>query len=55
VGVEGVHELDGWVRRVHLHVVGDVEQCFGVVEDDLDAGVDQLVSGCLGASGRDGD
>jgi hypothetical protein len=46
--IEGVEELDGRVRRVDLHVGGRVEQRFGVVEDDLDAGVDERVARFLG-------
>ncbi len=55
VEIQGVEELDGRVRGVHGHIARDVEKRFGVVEDDLDAGVDQVVRGLLGVLGGHGE
>ena len=55
VEVERVEELDGRARRVHGDVRRDVEERLGVVEDDLDAGIDDLVRDVLGGVGRDGE
>src|SRR5262245_4897194 len=52
VEVQRVKQLDSRVRRVHLDVVRHVEQSLRVVEDDLDARIDQLVSCVLRAVGR---
>jgi hypothetical protein len=55
VEVERVEQVDGRVRRVHVHVGGDVEQCLRVVEDDLRARADEGVRRVLGRVGRNGD
>src|SRR5437588_8702714 len=55
IEVEGVEQLDGRVGRVHGNVLRNVEQRFGVVEDDLDAGPDQVVGHALRVVGRDRD
>ena len=47
--IERVEELDGGVGGVHGDVARDVEECLRVVEDDLDARVDQVVRRLLGA------
>src|SRR5204863_8833391 len=54
VEVQRVEEVDGGVRRVHGDVGGDVEQRLRVVEDDLDADVDEVVRSLLCARGGDG-
>src|SRR5581483_478219 len=53
--VERGQKLDRRVRRVHRHVVRDVEERPGVVEDDADAGVDEAVRDLLRRDGRYGD
>src|SRR5262249_17849911 len=55
VEVQSVQQLDGWVRRVHRHVGGDVEQRLRVVEDDPHARVDEVVARLLGRLGRNGE
>src|SRR3712207_6030734 len=53
VEVQRVQELDRGVRRVHGDVRRHVEQRLGVVEDDPDAGVDEVVGRLLRVRGRD--
>ena len=58
IEVERVEELDGRARRVDRHVGGHVQERLRVVEDDLDAGLDDVVGHLLGGVGRnreDGD
>jgi hypothetical protein len=55
VEVERVQQLDGGIRRVHLHVLRHVEERLGVVEDDPDARRDEIVGDALCAVGRHGD
>ena len=55
VEVERVEELDGRARRMHRHVLRDVEERLGVVEDDLHAGLDHRVGDALRGFGRDGE
>jgi hypothetical protein len=50
--VQGVQQLDRGVRGVHRHVARHVEQRFRVVEDDADAGVDEVVGHLLRRAGR---
>ena len=52
VEVQGVEELDRRVRRVHLDIPGDVQQALAVVEDDLHAGIDEVVGDVLRGGGR---
>ena len=51
--VEGVQQVDGGVRGMDGDVLRDVEQRLGVVEQDLHAGVDQVIRRLLGVLGRD--
>src|SRR4051794_4280345 len=58
VEVEGVEEVDCGARGVDGHVGRDLHQRLGVVEDDLDAGADEVVGhalGGLGGHGQDAD
>ena len=55
VEVERVQEVDRRARGVDRHLGRDLQQRLGVVEDDLHAGVDQLVGELLGGGGRDGE
>ena len=52
VEVERVEQLDGRVRRVHLHVGRGREERLRVVEDDLHARADERVGRALGGIGR---
>src|SRR5262245_36190052 len=53
--VERVEQLDGRVRGVYLDVTGDVQQPLAVVEDDLHAGVDEVVGDSLCRRRRNGE
>src|SRR5215212_3379825 len=53
VKVERVEEVHGGARGVDRHLRWDVQERLGVVEDDLDAGVDEAVGELLGGGGRD--
>src|SRR5262249_58248890 len=54
VEVQSVQQLDGWVRRVHRDVGGDVEQSLRVVEDDPHACIDEVLARLLGRLRRNG-
>src|ERR687898_616334 len=47
VEVERVEQVHGGARGVHRHLGRDLQQCFGVVEDDLHARLDQVVGHLL--------
>src|SRR5829696_3967916 len=55
VEVQRVEEVDGRAGRVHRHLRRHVQQRLGVVEDDLDARVDELVGELLRRGGGDGE
>src|SRR5829696_276165 len=55
VEVERVEQVDGRARGVHCHLGRHLEQGLGVVEDDLDAGVDEVVGHLLGGPRRHGE
>src|SRR3954447_5185963 len=55
VEVQRVEEVHGWARGVHGHVRRDLQERLGVVEDDLDAGFDEVVGHALGRVGGHGE
>src|SRR5215212_8613327 len=55
VEVERVEEVHRRARRVDRHLGRHLQQCLGVVEDDLHAGLDQVVGHLLRGVGRDGE
>src|SRR5215208_1066798 len=55
VEVERVEQVDGRAGRVHRDVGRDLQQRLGVVEDDLDAGGDEVVGQGLGGGRGDGE
>src|SRR5215208_5678745 len=55
VEVQRVPQLDSRVRSVHRHVARHVEERLRVVEDDLDAGVDEVVRRVLRVVGGNGE
>src|SRR4051812_16627857 len=55
VEVQRVEEVDGGARGVDRHLRWHLKQRLGVVEDDLHAGVDELVGEGLGRTGRHGE
>ena len=52
VEVERVQELDGRARAVHDHVRGRLQERLGVVEDDVHAGLHELIGDALGGARR---
>ena len=55
VEVERVEQVDSRAGRVDRHLRRHLQQRLGVVEDDLDAGVDELVGQLLRGGRRDGE
>src|SRR4051812_33963197 len=55
VEVERVEQVHGWARGVDGHVGRNLDQRLGVVEDDLDAGADEVVRHALRRLGRHGE
>src|SRR4029453_1815480 len=53
VEVKRVEQVHRRARRVDRHLGRYLQQCLGVVEDDLHAGPDQVVGHLLGGIGRD--
>src|SRR5438132_6040176 len=55
IEVQSVEKLDGGIRGVDCNVLRHVEESLGVVEDDPDAGFDEIVRDALRVVRRDGD
>src|SRR5918995_2947212 len=55
VEVERVEQVHGRARRVHRDLGRDLQECLGVVEDDLHAGLDEVVCDLLCCLGGDGE
>src|ERR671911_653787 len=55
VEVERVEQVHRRARRVHRDLGRDLQECLGVVEDDLHAGLDEVVCDLLCCLGGDGE